>query len=66
MPTPEEDFRRRVVDETWRYFREKIRIAPADELRQILDAFEYELWKKLVKRPVIRIWPDQWLKFPPS
>jgi len=60
------DLRRRLVVEMWEYFRTKIPLAPPDELRSLLRVFQAELRRKLARRPVVRIWPDQWLKFPPS
>ena len=59
---PDEDFRRRFVAEAWEYFRTKIPRAPPDELEKLLRVFRAELRYKLSKMPVVRIWPDQWLK----
>jgi len=63
---PEEDFRRRFVEEAWEYIRTKARFAPREELEALLAELLWVLRARLRELPVVRIWPDQWLKFPPS
>jgi|GEM_PF-5117095 len=60
------DLRRRLVAEAWEYFRTKIPLAPPAELEDLLRVFRSELRRRLSTMPVVRIWPDQWLKYPPS
>jgi len=59
---PREDFRRRFVAEAWEYFRTKIPNAPPDQLEELLRVLRAELRYKLSRMPVVRIWPDQWLR----
>jgi len=62
----DEDFRRRFVAEAWEYLRTRGALAPREELEALLAELTWVLKRRLSELPVVRIWPDQWLKFPPS